>query len=265
MKFIKSQSNLSRKQARWLEVLQSSNFDVKYRPGKTNVVADALSRVLQLSNINTFNTNLINKELLINEYKNDSYFEPIYQALTSKENKPQARNFELHDELIYLRSGKRLAIPNNKELRTLLLHECHDSIIARHLGTEKTLELVQRNYFWPRMGKDIKNYVTSCDSCQRNKISNQVPAGLLQPLDIPECRWDHITMDFVVQLPKTTKKHDAIVVFVEKLSKRTYFIPTTTDVTAPQVAEIFFNTIFKNHRLPKVIISDRDPKFTSHF
>jgi len=108
-------------------------------------------------------------------------------------------------------------------------------------------------------------YVTSCDSCQRNKASNQAPAGLLQPLDIPERRWDHITMDFVVQLPKTTKKHDAIVVFVEKLSKRTYFIPTTTDVTAPQVAEIFFNTIFKNHGLPKVIISDRDPKFTSRF
>src|SRR6185295_3717296 len=265
LKFIKSQSNLSRRQARWLEVLQSSNFDVKYRPGKTNVVADALSQVPQLSNINTLNTNLIDKELLINEYKNDSYFEPIYQALTSKENKPQARNFELHDELIYLRSGKRLAIPNNKELRTLLLHKCHDSIIARHLGTEKTLELVQRNYFWPRMGKDIKNYVTSCDSCQRNKASNQAPAGLLQPLDIPERRWDHITMDFVVQLPKTTKKHDAIVVFVEKLSKRTYFIPTTTDVTAPQVAEIFFNTIFKNHGLPKVIISDIDPKFTSRF
>jgi transposase InsO family protein len=265
LKFIKSQSNLSRRQARWLEVLQSSNFDVKYRPGKTNVVADALSRIPQLSNINTFNTNLIDKELIINEYKNDSYFEPIYQTLTSKENKPQARNFELHDDLIYLRSGKRLAIPNNKELRTLLLHECHDSIIVGHLGTEKTLELVQRNYFWPRMGKDIKNYVTSCDSCQRNKASNQAPAGLLQPLDIPERRWDHITMDFVVQLPKTTKKHDAIVVFVEKLSKRTYFIPTTTDVTAPQVAEIFFNTIFKNHGLPKVIISDRDPKFTSRF
>src|SRR5215208_5186083 len=72
-------------------------------------------------------------------------------------------------------------------------------------------------------------------------------------------------MDFVVQLSKTAKKHDAIVVFVEKLSKRTYFIPTTTDVTASQVAEIFFNTIFKNHGLPKIIISDRDPKFTSHF
>ncbi|CAG8666435.1 4955_t:CDS:1, partial [Diversispora eburnea] len=70
----------------------------------------------QLSNINTLNTNLIDKELLINEYKNDSYFEPIYQALISKENKPQARNFELHDELIYLRSEKRLAILNNKEL-----------------------------------------------------------------------------------------------------------------------------------------------------
>jgi hypothetical protein len=72
-------------------------------------------------------------------------------------------------------------------------------------------------------------------------------------------------MDFVVQLPKTKRGFDAIVVFVEKLTKRAYFCPTTTDATAPDVANIFFNNIFKNHGLPKVIVSDRDPKFTSKF
>jgi len=115
------------------------------------------------------------------------------------------------------------------------------------------------------MNKDVIKYVTSCDACQRNKSSNQQPAGLLQPLEMPARRWDHITLDFIVQLPKTKKGHDAIVVFVEKLSKRAYFYATYTTVTAPEVADIFFSTIFKNHGLPKVIISDRDSKFTSKF
>jgi hypothetical protein len=114
------------------------------------------------------------------------------------------------------------------------------------------------------MNKDVRKYVTSCDLCQRNKASNKAPAGMLRPLDIPIKRWDHVTIDFILQLPKTKQNNDTIV-FVEKLSKRSYFCPTTTTATAPDIANIFFNTIFKNHGLPTVIISDRDPKFTSRF
>ena len=72
-------------------------------------------------------------------------------------------------------------------------------------------------------------------------------------------------MDFIVQLPLTRQKHDAIVVFVDRMTKRAYFQPTTTNATAPEIADIFFNTIFRNHGLPKVIVSDRDAKFTSKF
>src|ERR1051325_8871525 len=115
------------------------------------------------------------------------------------------------------------------------------------------------------MGRDIYKYIQTCDMCQRNKGTNQSPAGLLQPLDIPGRRWEQITMDFIVQLPLTRQKHDAIVVFVDRMTKRAYFQPTTTNATAPEIADIFFNTIFRNHGLPKVIVSDRDTKFTSKF
>ena len=96
-------------------------------------------------------------------------------------------------------------------------------------------------------------------------MSNVVPAGLLQPLDTPTTRWEQITMDFIVQLPLTKQGYDAIFVVVDKLFKRAHFIPTHTSATAPETAKLFFNVIFKDHGLPRTIISDRDAKFTSKF
>ena len=145
------------------------------------------------------------------------------------------------------------------------MHEHHDNIIAGHLGVDKTYENIARHFYWPKLIKDVKRYIKSCDTCQRNKPTNQNPAGLLQPLDIPTKRWERISMDFIVQLPTTRQGNDAIMVFTDYLTKRAIFQPTNTTVTAPEVAKIFFNSVFRYHGLPKVIVSDRDAKFTSHF
>ena len=146
-----------------------------------------------------------------------------------------------------------------------LLQECHDIPISGHLGFEKTYELLSRSYHWPRMDLTVKKFVASCDICQRNKGTNKAPAGLLQSLPIPTRNWQQIYMDFIVQLPKTKHGYDAIVVFVDRLSKMAHFQPTTTTATAPDVAKIFFDTVFRLHRMPTNIVSDRDPKFTSLF
>jgi len=82
------------------------------------------------------------------------------------------------------------------------------------LGIDKTYELVNQHFFWPKMSKDVKKYVSSCELCQRNKGNNQKPAGLLQPLETPKQCWEQISMDFIVQFPVTKAGHDAIVVFV---------------------------------------------------
>src|SRR3954447_17511957 len=124
---------------------------------------------------------------------------------------------------------------------------------------------VKRHFYWKKMTKDIKEYVMSCELCQKNKPSQQVPAGLLQPILTPERKWEQVTMDFIVQLPPTKDGYDAIVVFVDRLTKTIKAEPTFTNATAPDIAQVFFKTIFRNFGLPRVIISDRDPKFTSLF
>ena len=115
------------------------------------------------------------------------------------------------------------------------------------------------------MAKDIKQYVRSCNACQRNKSSNLWPAGLLQPLEIPSVAWEQVSLDFVVRLPLTKEGHDAILVVVDRLTKHVHFIPTHTSVTAPEVAKLFLAHVFKLHGMPCIIVSDRDAKFTSRF
>ena len=268
LEYIKSQTTLSRRQARWLETLQSVTYEVKYKPGKTNVVADALSRIPSVNNISTLS--LVDLENLLSLYQQDSYFSPILETLQNpEESSPKelarAKYFEFQENRIYLKEGHRLAIPKDKGLHTQLLQEHHDIDISGHLGIDKTYENLRRNFYWPRMGKDVYKFVSTCDSCQRNKPSNQQPAGLLQPLPTPTQKWEQITMDFIVQLPVTRKEFDAIVVFVDRLTKRAIFCPTNTSVSAPEIAKIFFNKVFCHHGLPRVIVSDRDAKFTSHF
>ena len=115
------------------------------------------------------------------------------------------------------------------------------------------------------MSRIIKKYVLSCPSCQLSKSSNQLPYGHLIPLEIPENRWDTVTMDFITGFQETYSGFDSILVVVDKLTRRAHFIPTKKSSSAKDVAKIFVKEIFRLHGLPNKIISDRDVKFTSKF
>lgn len=173
----------------------------------------------------------------------------------------------MNKELLYIhRKGQTLlCIPNNSDLRLTLLHDAHDSLIAGHLGFDKTYDTIRRSVYWPRIARDTRQYVATCEACQRNKHSTQRPAGLLQSLPIPAQRWSTVSMDFIVQLPRTPRGFDAITVFVDKLTKQVHFVASKTKDTASDVARIFFDNIFRLHGMPTVIVSDRDTKFTSRF
>ena len=161
-------------------------------------------------------------------------------------------------------SPPRLYVPASP-LRTQLLYEAHDAASSAHLGRDKTLERLQRHFYWPQMYKTVHEYVRTCDQCQRSKATNQSPPGLLQPLPIPQRNWDCVSLDFIGPLPKTSNGYDMIMTVVDKLSKMIHIIPTTSSATAPDTAQLFFSHVFKHHGLPSSVISDRDTKFTSDF
>jgi hypothetical protein len=108
-------------------------------------------------------------------------------------------------------------------------------------------------------------YVAVCDSCQRIKAEHQRPAGLLQPLQIPQWKWDEIRMDFIVDLPRTRTGYDSIWVVVDRLTKATHFIPVKTTYNSVVLAELYMARIVCLHGVPKKIVSDRGTQFTSHF
>jgi len=115
------------------------------------------------------------------------------------------------------------------------------------------------------MTSHVKRFVKACHSCQVNKPSNTAPAGPLQPLPVPSKPWESVSLDFITALPKTNSGYDAIVVFVDRLTKMVHFVPTHTSATAQQTARLFLQSIFRQHGMPRSLISDRDSKFTSDF
>jgi hypothetical protein len=125
--------------------------------------------------------------------------------------------------------------------------------------------VVKSHYFWPGMKRDITEYIARCMECQKVKAEHTNPAGLLQPLPIPNWMWEVVTMDFITRLPKIDKLHDLIMVVVDKLTKDSHFIPLKTTHKAADVAEIFMKEVARLHEIPKTIVSDKDPKFTLNF
>jgi hypothetical protein len=151
------------------------------------------------------------------------------------------------------------------DLRQILLKEYHDIPLSGHIGSSKVYEKLSRRWYWPKLKNDVEEYVKSCPRCQQNKPSNQKPIGLLQPLPIPQRRWQQVTMDLITQLPKSKNGYDAIVVFVDKLSKMVHYAPTNTSVDAVELAKLFISNVVRLHGVPESIVSDRDVRFTSNF
>jgi hypothetical protein len=236
-----------------------SRFDytIDYQPGKGNVVADALSRRAD-HRVHAISHAAMPSQIrnaIISGYTQDPSFQNIADG---------QKGFSVSaGGLIYRQH--RLCIPDVPDIKKQLLQEHHDTRISGHLGRDKTSQILRRNYWWPGLERSVRDYVKTCPTCQRSKPSNQSPAGLLQPLPTPEHRWDEVTMDLITQLPKTPRGFDAIVTFTDRLSKMVHFALATTTVDAPELAQIFFDTVFRHHGLPNKIVSDRDPRFASSF
>ena len=175
------------------------------------------------------------------------------------------RRHELVQEGGFWYKGDQLAVPAGKELRKECIALVHTPPYCGHLGGNRTFQAARQLFWWVGMKGDALAFVKDCGLCQRNKHPNHKPFGFLQPLRVPDFRWESVSMDFIVQLPMTKNGKDAILVFVDRLSKMVHFAATNTTVTAEDTAKLFRHEVFRLHGMPREIISDRDTRFTSAF
>ena len=166
---------------------------------------------------------------------------------------------------LWMSHTNQVMIPNDKSLRRELLTELHDSGYAGHFGIGKTYHSMRTLVSWDGMKNDVIQHVKTCHACQSNKGQSQRPAGKLQPLSIPNGKWQSVSMDFIMELPKTKSGQDAIWVCVDRLTKMVHIAATTTKVTAEGTAKLFRDNVWKHHGLPMDVVSDRDPRFTGNF
>ncbi|CAL9019118.1 unnamed protein product, partial [Prunus brigantina] len=163
-------------------------------------------------------------------------------------------------------TGTHLCVPKNNEyLRREIIEEAHCSTYSMHPGSTKMYRTLREYYSWPHMKGDIAKYVSRCLICQQVKAKWQKPSGLMQPLPIPEWKWELITMDFVFKLPRTPTGHDGIWVIVDRLTKSAHFLPIKETYSLSKLAKLFVDDIVRLHGAPVSIVSDRDARLTSHF
>ncbi|WVZ91566.1 hypothetical protein U9M48_037718 [Paspalum notatum var. saurae] len=274
------------RQRRWLELIKDYELEIHYHPGKANVVADALSRK---SYCNLLTGEELSAELCaemeqlrigfvsakqLNELRvRCSLEDQIKEAQRScpsiaeikvgmeKGLMPEFRKDE--QGTIWLKN--RLCVSLSESIRETIMAEAHCTRYSIHLGSTKMYQDLKRLFWWRRMKRDIAEFVAKCDTCNRIKAERQRPAGLLKPLEIPTWKWEKITMDFIVGLPRTPKGNDSIWVIVDRLTKSAHFIPVNTQFDTAKLAEIYVQNILRLHGAPLSIVSDRGPQFTAKF
>lgn len=279
--------DLSRRQARYLDMLSEFNIKIIYRPGPQNVKADALTRMpgskptdpsderlrqqhqviltperLELDgvSVNAIDDPLYHKVTIAN--KDDEDCSDIRDAIAEGKQKHNGINLtkcSVIDDVLYHK--ERLCVP--EDLYTAVIQEVHDQPACGHPGIARTCELVRREYYWRGMNATIAQYIRNCYTCQRAKAPRDREHGLLQPLPIPQKRWQDISMDFITGLP-LSDMFDAICVFVDRLTKERHYVPCTAGeegTSSETTADMLVKEVFRLHGLPASIISDRGPQF----
>jgi transposase InsO family protein len=252
LRYVHTQVPPSKRYARWLEFLQQFAAKIVYVKGSKNL-ADALSRRPDHVLLNALSATSVGDDLvaMIREaYKSDARYsdQQFVKQLT----------FDAERQLYFHQD--RIAVPADLQLKQKILHECHDAVTSAHLGLDRTLYAVSRRFWWPRMRKHIEQYVKTCPVCQRIKADRRKPAGLLQPLPVPEVAFESIAMDFVTDLP-VCKGFDAVWTVTDRLTKLVHFIPVTKSIGSQELADLFMQHIFRQHGMPRSIVSDRDGRF----
>ncbi|GJZ62541.1 putative reverse transcriptase domain-containing protein [Tanacetum coccineum] len=230
LQHILDQKELNIRQRRWLEFLSDYDCQIRYHPRKPNVVADALSR----------------KERI----------KPLWvRALV------MTIGLDLPKQILETQTEAR----KTKKTSSLKMWESHKLKYSVHPGSDKMYQDIKQLYWWPNMKADIATYVSKCLTCLKVKAKHQKPSGLLVQPEIPQWKWDNITMDFVTKLPRAPSGNDTIWVIVDQLTKSAYFLPMRENDPMDKLARLYLKKVVTRHGIPVSIICDRDGRFMLNF
>ena len=159
----------------------------------------------------------------------------------------------------------KVIVPDNKDVKQQLLHEIHSVPYAGHPGYNRTLDVARRNWYWKGMAGDVRDFVIECPVCQVEKGASQKPRGELQNLQIPEKKWQEISLDFIVKMPRIERGNDAVLVVIDRATKMCHLVACSEQISASETAKLFWDNVGRIHGVPKALHSDRDTRFTSRF
>ncbi|WRX13585.1 Reverse transcriptase domain - like 10 [Theobroma cacao] len=227
LKYLLTQKELNLRQRRWLELIKDYDLVIDYHSGKANVVADALSRksssplaalqsyylpaLLEMKSLGvqlrngedgSLLANFIVRPSLLNQIKDIQRSDDELRKEIQKLTDGGVSEFRLKEDNV-LMFRDRVCVPEGNQLRQGIMEEAHSSAYALHLESTKMYRTIRENYWWSGMKRDVAEFIAKCLVCQQVKVEHQRPAGTLQSLPIPEWKWEHATMDFVLGLPRT--------------------------------------------------------------
>ncbi|MBW0507167.1 hypothetical protein O181_046882 [Austropuccinia psidii MF-1] len=253
LQYFMSSKVLTCHQARWAEF----HFSITYCPGRLATLPDALSHWDNQDEVQPSRYFAVKVECfsnLIDSIQKKLWQDPQYRSILEELGKGKSiQHYSLDSSSQLLLFKDRVVVPNDPTIQLSILQKRHDSPLAGHPVQEKTLKPVKWDFHLSGMTQCIKDYVSSCQQCSRNKNIHHQKFRLLKTLPIPNGPWICLSMDFITQLP-LSNSFDSILVIVDRFSKMAVFIPTMSSITSLDLAHLFIKNIFSKHGLPSRII-----------